>query len=502
VTDQGATTSRQGRVRPLFVETAAQVTRRSIDAVKIELDQLCKNPPENLKQREEELTRLLFRLDDIDVCDSENQARRRKMIAKVQAVLKEPQKSHTVNQSKTYAQVAKQGNPGNTKNMSQSQKNIAVQNKKRPRDSSNSSHNGIASSSSKAASSNVQVVPQPLKNKMIQGNKNDAVSSDSPYSNPINSSSKSINIPEISQSQDSQILHENKKKKNEASSSLSSDQSGSSSIVESILSSQQTVLWESRKEQTEIYDVSHQFKHFTASNTQSDIYLASESSFEFVMDDQSQVNNYITDNPRVTSLDPNLVQEAVTLESNISIGDQAEVNVNETENLITKVEIVDEQLDGMEAAEKFVTSGDCQILTPVKATGEIATCPMGLPDSPKTTQTQECDPLRLDTSGTITEQEEGPLQLLIQDQQSGKFVLNQEALSRVLANVKHQKLAIISIVGAFRRGKSFLLNFLLRYLEQGVSFFFLSINWFVRRVLKICVTFREPQTGWTKVLET
>jgi hypothetical protein len=72
---------------------------------------------------------------------------------------------------------------------------------------------------------------------------------------------------------------------------------------------------------------------------------------------------------------------------------------------------------------------------------------------------------------TKDEEEAGPVQLLRQDQQ-GKFSLNQEALSRVLANVQHHKLAIISIVGAFRRGKSFLLNFLLRYLKAGVRFFF------------------------------
>ncbi|KAF4521103.1 hypothetical protein B566_EDAN009058, partial [Ephemera danica] len=62
--------------------------------------------------------------------------------------------------------------------------------------------------------------------------------------------------------------------------------------------------------------------------------------------------------------------------------------------------------------------------------------------------------------------EEGPVQLLLQDA-DGKFSLNEEALQYVLAPVRDRKLAIVSIVGAFRRGKSFLLNFLLRYLKAG-----------------------------------
>jgi hypothetical protein len=50
------------------------------------------------------------------------------------------------------------------------------------------------------------------------------------------------------------------------------------------------------------------------------------------------------------------------------------------------------------------------------------------------------------------------------------FELDEAAVKRVLLQpqVRNRKIAIVSIVGAFRRGKSFLLNFILRYLKAKV----------------------------------
>lgn len=51
------------------------------------------------------------------------------------------------------------------------------------------------------------------------------------------------------------------------------------------------------------------------------------------------------------------------------------------------------------------------------------------------------------------------------------FELNLEALEDILLldEVRDKKVVVLSVAGAFRKGKSFLLDFLLRYLNNGVS---------------------------------
>ena len=52
-----------------------------------------------------------------------------------------------------------------------------------------------------------------------------------------------------------------------------------------------------------------------------------------------------------------------------------------------------------------------------------------------------------------------------------KFELNFDLLQEILfaENVRDNPVVVLSVAGAFRKGKSFLLDFLLRYLERGVS---------------------------------
>ena len=51
------------------------------------------------------------------------------------------------------------------------------------------------------------------------------------------------------------------------------------------------------------------------------------------------------------------------------------------------------------------------------------------------------------------------------------FELDLEALREILLSddVKDCKVMVLSVAGAFRKGKSFLLDYLLRYLNNGVS---------------------------------
>ena len=63
-----------------------------------------------------------------------------------------------------------------------------------------------------------------------------------------------------------------------------------------------------------------------------------------------------------------------------------------------------------------------------------------------------------------------PLQIISIDSEesANSFILNEENLEQVIAKIpKDLKVSVISVVGAFRSGKSFLLNFFLRYLRHG-----------------------------------
>lgn len=63
-----------------------------------------------------------------------------------------------------------------------------------------------------------------------------------------------------------------------------------------------------------------------------------------------------------------------------------------------------------------------------------------------------------------------PVQILF-DSGDHSFSLDSEALGSILLKneVKNRDLVIISVAGAFRKGKSFILDFFLRYLYSRVS---------------------------------
>lgn len=55
------------------------------------------------------------------------------------------------------------------------------------------------------------------------------------------------------------------------------------------------------------------------------------------------------------------------------------------------------------------------------------------------------------------------------------FTLDEEALTELMLqdDVKDRSVVIISVAGAFRKGKSFLLDFFLRYMTSRVSYLYL-----------------------------
>lgn len=64
-----------------------------------------------------------------------------------------------------------------------------------------------------------------------------------------------------------------------------------------------------------------------------------------------------------------------------------------------------------------------------------------------------------------------PVQIILESGDHS-FTLDHEALTEILLKneVRNRDLVIISVAGAFRKGKSFMLDFFLRYLYSRVSF--------------------------------
>ena len=74
-----------------------------------------------------------------------------------------------------------------------------------------------------------------------------------------------------------------------------------------------------------------------------------------------------------------------------------------------------------------------------------------------------------------------PVPVLIQSEETGNFELDEEALEEVLLNprIADKYVCVLAVAGAFRKGKSFLLDFLLRYMSSQVSS---SVWWVLLRV--------------------
>lgn len=75
----------------------------------------------------------------------------------------------------------------------------------------------------------------------------------------------------------------------------------------------------------------------------------------------------------------------------------------------------------------------------------------------------------MSTGGTILTAE--AIQIVQVNEEAHSFRLSEEDLTRIILqdNIKNRDVVIVSVAGAFRKGKSFLLDFFLRYLYARVS---------------------------------
>jgi atlastin len=64
-----------------------------------------------------------------------------------------------------------------------------------------------------------------------------------------------------------------------------------------------------------------------------------------------------------------------------------------------------------------------------------------------------------------------PVQIVATDEEEHSFSLDENLLEEILVSderLRDKKVVVISVAGAFRKGKSFLLDFFLRYLDRKV----------------------------------
>lgn len=66
--------------------------------------------------------------------------------------------------------------------------------------------------------------------------------------------------------------------------------------------------------------------------------------------------------------------------------------------------------------------------------------------------------------------EPGPVQIVEVSKDNHSFTLNTEALAQILLapEVREKNVVVLSVAGAFRKGKSFLLDFMIRYMHRKV----------------------------------
>ncbi|XP_053349406.1 atlastin-2-like isoform X1 [Clarias gariepinus] len=93
-----------------------------------------------------------------------------------------------------------------------------------------------------------------------------------------------------------------------------------------------------------------------------------------------------------------------------------------------------------------------------------------------------------DEGEELLEEEEvaRPVQIVVADEDEHQFSLDEQALERILLqeHIRDLNVVVVSVAGAFRKGKSFLLDFMLRYMYQQKSTAWLGGN-------------DEPLTGFT-----
>lgn len=88
----------------------------------------------------------------------------------------------------------------------------------------------------------------------------------------------------------------------------------------------------------------------------------------------------------------------------------------------------------------------------------------------------------MSTGGTILTAE--AIQIVKVNEEAHTFRLSEEDLTNIILqdNIRNRDVVIVSVAGAFRKGKSFLLDFFLRYLYAKVRINKLNLARFIKLI--------------------
>jgi hypothetical protein len=103
----------------------------------------------------------------------------------------------------------------------------------------------------------------------------------------------------------------------------------------------------------------------------------------------------------------------------------------------------------------------------------------------------------MSTGGTILTAE--AIQIVKVNEEAHTFRLSEEDLTRIILqdNIKNRDVVIVSVAGAFRKGKSFLLDFFLRYLYAKVrNEVKLDLYNSINHLFPFSMSIKMSTTGW------
>ncbi|XP_044228700.1 atlastin-2 isoform X2 [Thunnus albacares] len=136
-----------------------------------------------------------------------------------------------------------------------------------------------------------------------------------------------------------------------------------------------------------------------------------------------------------------------------------------------KNRVVDEGLSGVEDVPIYRHKQRSPVVRPEDLDDELLPRTMASNLGEGASLTLSPDEEILDEEAAVEEEKARPIQIVLANEDEHSFELDAAALEKILLqeHVKDLNVVVVSVAGAFRKGKSFLLDFMLRYMHNKES---------------------------------